>query len=327
MRAIVTACLLACAALAAAAPPAWEAEALSYLHDLEFFEDARLHQEGRTYFGQHLIVKGLLEPAPGLRLEAGLLFDVQFGRDLDENRDATEPYLALEADLDGPILRFGNLERRRQDLHHALIAPGLRYTRPADRGLSLRGGGERLEHVTWLQWRLQEREDRRELFDAGTRVRWRPAGSAAPSLDAQFHLVHRGGQLSSVGLLEESWGLLAGPAWRPRLGDGGWHADLALRGGLCADRRWRHDGRAVELQAGLERGGLRLWATQWWSEDWTTMDGRALYRAPQVTGWAVAHRWRRGPLIADLGARLHRMGGDNETELWLVLDLAPGRPE
>ncbi|HPF34728.1 MAG TPA: hypothetical protein PLH84_04815 [Candidatus Krumholzibacteria bacterium] len=320
MGRLVCLCLLLTAAAAAAAP-VWEAEGLGYLHDLEFFEDAAQHQEGRTYFGQQLVLRAAAAPADGLRLEAGLLLDVQFGRDVDENRDATEPWLALELDLGGPVLRFGNLDRRRQDLHHALIAPGLRYTRPADRGFSLRGAGARTDYITWLQWRVQEREDRRELFDAGARGLWRLGDApTAPALDAQLHVVHKGGQLSSVGFLEESWALLAGPVWTPEIA-AGWSLDLAVRAGACADRRWRHDGRAAELRLGLRHRGWRAAAARWWSEDWTTMDGRPLYRADGVTGLELSRRWRRGPLAVDLGARLHRVAGDTESEFWLLMDL------
>jgi len=320
MRRFVLACLLLGAAAASAAP-AWEAESLGYLHDLEFFEEAGPHQEGRTYFGQHLIVRAVARPSPRLRLEAGLLFDVQFGRDLDDNRDATEPWLALEADLDGPVLRFGNLDRRHQQLHHALISPGLRYTRPADRGLALRNAGPHGDYTTWLQWRIQEREDRRELFDAGARGVWRPQGPAGTyDLEAQFHVVHKGGQLSSAGFLEESWAFLAGPRWRPRLGDG-WSLDLAAHGVFCADRRWRHEGHAAELGLALVQGGWRVGVALWRSRDWTTMDGRPLYQEDAVTSWELRRTWTLGPLDADLGARLHRVAGDTESEFWLLLDL------
>ena len=51
------------------------------------------------------------------------------------------------------------------------------------------------------------------------------------------------------------------------------------------------------------------------------MDGRPLYRADGVTGLELSRRWRRGPLAVDLGARLHRVAGDTESEFWLLLDL------
>jgi len=302
----------------------WDVQALSYMHDLEFFEESGEHQEGRTYFGQHFVPRAVFNPAPGVRLSAGLVFDVVFGRDTADNWDAVEPYLHLETDFGASTLRLGNLDRRRQRLHAALIGPELEYDRPADRGLSLRTDSERWSQHLWIQWRLQERIDRRELFDVGFDGRWDLGDTETGdfALILQGHVVHRGGQLSSVGLLEESWGVLAGPAWRPALGDSGWRANLSVLTGATADRRFRHEGRGSEFGLGVEHGGFSVRGVRWWGDEFATMDGRRLYRVDELTSWSLRQRWRPGGLIdADLGYRANMIDGDLESEFWLVFDL------
>lgn len=303
----------------------WDARALSYVHNMEFFQNGTDHEEGRTHFGQHVAVFGTARPAPDILVGVGVQLDVEFGRDHDDNWDATEPYLFLETDIGDGVLRFGNLDRRHQMLHYALIAPDLRYERPADRGLSLRRTGKRVDARGWIQWRTQERIDRREIFEVGGATRWLLANGNAGSLNlnAEVHLVHHGGQLSSVGRLQESWGLLVGPTWRSELGDGAWSTELGALVGGTADRRWRHDGRGAELRAAVGRDGFQAWAAQWWSEDWLTEDGRPMYRSGEILSWGAHFQWRPGNLIdADLGFGIHHMDGDNESEFWFLLDLA-----
>jgi hypothetical protein len=297
----------------------WDVQALSYVHNLEFFEDSAEHQEGRTYFGQHFVPHAIFSPAPDIRLAAGVVVDMEFGRDTSDNWDAVEPMIYLETDLGSTTLRFGNMDRRRQRLHPALIAPEMEYDRPADRGLSVRAAGERWRRLLWIQWRLQERVDRRELFDVGVVSNW---DFGDLTIDLQGHIVHRGGQLSSVGLLEESWGVLVGPTWRPALGDSDWHADLSVKTGATADRRFRHDGRGHELVAGVLNNGLSLGVSRWWGDEFATMDGRRLYQLDDVTSWNMRYRWRPGDLIdADFGVRVNQIDGDMESEFWLIMDL------
>ena len=321
---IVIMTLIAAALPTFAGDVSWDAHVLSYTHDLEFFQEGFTHQEGKTYFGQLAAVFGTASPAPGLLIGAGVLMDVQFGRDRDENWDAAEPYLFLESDLGNGILRFGNLDRRNQQLHHALIAPDLRYQRPADRGLAYRREGARTTTSSWIQWRTKERPDRRELFDVGFSTDWTPSLVEARSLTlaAEGHLVHRGGRLSAVGRIEESWGLLVGPVWSPRLSDS-WTTEFAANVGATADRRWRHDGRGAEVRAAVRHGGFEIWGARWWSDGWSTMDGRPLYRDDDLFSWGARQTWRPGDLIdADFGFRIHQVDGDDESEFWLLLDLA-----
>jgi len=316
--------LLVAALPAAAGTVSWDADVLSYVHNLEFFQNGGDHQEGRTHFGQHVAMYGTVRPAPGILIGVGVLLDVEFGRDRADNWDATEPYAFLETELGDGVLRFGNLDRRRQTLHYALIAPDLRYERPSDRGLALRRDGERVDVNAWIQWRLQERIDRREVFDVGGAASWALGSDRVHGLDlnAQWHLVHHGGQLSSVGRLQESWGLLVGPSWRVALQDDT-DAVLAARIGGTADRRFRHHGSGGEVRLTLERNGLQAWTARWWSDGWLTEDGRPMYSDDDLLSWGARYRWRPGDLIdADFGFGIHHMGGENESEFWFLLDLA-----
>jgi hypothetical protein len=208
--AIIAGCLLlARAAAAQDVDYSLDATATFYGDNTEFFNPFR---EGETILGLHGIVVGEARTSDRLAIRAGVFGNQRFG-----SRQAFEqwrPVLSLVIGSPKSQLILGtiNTVRRAQGIGpdrsgpHGLLPPlqaeTLSLTRPWEAGAQWLVATPSISHESWVHWQRIGNHDQRERFDAGAVSRFKV--HRALTIGGDFHVVHDGGQLTSIGAVGES---------------------------------------------------------------------------------------------------------------------------
>jgi len=232
-----------------------------------------------------------------LALRTGVFGHQRFGsnRSFDELR----PVLALVIGTARSRLILGTLETMRgvegpgPDRHgpHGLLPPVQRETLAFERaweaGLQWTIDSPQVSHDSWLHWQRLNTQERREVFDAGLTSRFRVHRALMLRTDA--HIVHQGGQLTSVGPVADSWsstvGIEAGGAAKPL--DRVSLEAFALVSRFVPDRD-RLDrsatGFGAFFRASAQKAGWRLHAIVWRAQDFIKLEGDPQYQSIRRDG-------------------------------------------
>lgn len=186
-----------------------DATATFYGDNTEFFNPFR---EGETIIGTHGLVVGEARTSDRLAIRAGIFGNQRFG-----SRRAFEqwrPVIALVIGNPSSQLILGTIRsvHRSQGIGpdrsgpHGLLPPlqveTLSFTRPWEAGAQWLVNTEFVSHDSWVNWQRIGNHDQRERFDAGAVSRFKV--HRALTIGGDFHVVHDGGQLTSIGAVGES---------------------------------------------------------------------------------------------------------------------------
>jgi hypothetical protein len=307
--AILAGCmLLARAAAAQDVDYSLDAAATFYGDNTEFFNPFR---DGETTLGIHGFVVGEARTSEHLAIRAGIFGNQRFG-----SSDAFEewrPVISLV--IRGPRSRLilGTIDtvRRAQGAGpdrsgpHALLPPlqieTLSFTRPWEAGMQWIVDTASIQHESWVNWQRIATTDQRERFDAGSISRIKV--HRAITIGGDFHVVHDGGQLTSVGAVGESiagaiGGEVGGPTGRlERLS-----VEAYVLGSRYApdraDSLLTRAGFATFLRAAAEKDRWRLHAIVFRGDDFITREGDPNYLSIRLDG--TGYRLLRD--YAELGA-------------------------
>lgn len=294
-------------------------------------------REGETIVGAYTTVMIEARPSSRLAVRGGVFGNQRFGS--DEGFDEVRPVLALV--VGGPRSRFilGTLETmRRADGAgpdrtgpHGLPPPMQRETlafeRPWEAGIQWTIDAPRVTQDAWINWQRVNTAAQRERFDAGLTLRVRPR--AALTVRADAHVVHQGGQLSSVGPVADSAAAdvgveVGGPVGRlQRVSLEG----LAMVSRDVPDRE--QPGRSLTgfgtfVRAAVEEGGWRGHVILWRADDFVKREGDPHYQSLRRDGtryrglrdYAEAGLTRTFDLAPrsslEVSARWHRVEDDYE---------------
>jgi hypothetical protein len=337
MRCAILLVLSSCVTARAAAqtvPVDLDARVLFYGDNLEASNPFR---EGETLLGAFLEVFAEARLSDRLAVRAGVFGNQRFGS--DDAFEDVRPVLALVIGPPHSRLVLGTLETvRRLDGPgpdrmgpHGLLPPiqreTLAFERPWEAGLQWRLDRPRITQDVWVHWQQLTTSRRRERFDAGltNRIHLR----RALKLRGDLHLVHQGGQLSSVGPVADSVAAAVGvesggPAGRlDRLS----LEALALVSRYVPDREQvdrARTGFGTFIRAAAEEGGWRLHGILWRGCDVIKQEGDPHYQSIRRDGtryrglrdYAEAGLTRTFPLAADslieASVRWHRVENDYE---------------
>lgn len=300
-------------------------------------------REGETLLGT--LASIFLETRLNERLavRVGAFGNQRFGsaRSFDELR----PVLALVIGPSHSRLILGTLETMRgvegpgpdRNGPHGLLPPVQRETLAFERGweagLQWTFDSPHVSHDSWIHWQRRNTREQREIFDAGLTSRFRLHRAVTFRTDA--HIVHQGGQLTSVGPVADSWssttgievGGAAAPLERVSL------EAFALVSRFVPDRQ-RLDrsttGFGAFFRASAQKAGWRLHAIIWRAQDFIKVEGDPLYQSIQRDGtryrslrdYAEAGLTRTYPLaresFIEASARWHRVENRYEYSFRIV---------
>jgi len=232
-----------------------------------------------------------------LALRGGAFGNQRFGssRSFDELR----PVLALVIGTDRSRLILGTIETMRgvegpgPDRHgpHGLLPAAQRETLAFDRaweaGLQWTIDSPQVSHDSWLHWQRLSTRAQREIFDAGLTSRFRLHRALTLRTDA--HIVHQGGQLTSVGPVADSWsataGIDAGGAAEPL--DRVSLEAFAVVSRFVPDRE-RLDqsatGFGAFFRASAQKAGWRVHGILWRAQDFIKAEGDLHYQSIRRDG-------------------------------------------
>jgi hypothetical protein len=293
--AILAGCmLLARAAAAQEVDYSLTAAVAFYGDNTEFFNPFR---EGETIIGAHGLVYGEARTSPRLAIRAGMFGNQRFGS--RAAFDEVRPVLTLVVGGPRSQLILGTIHtvRRAQGIGpdrsgpHGLLPPlqveTLSFTRPWEAGAQWLVDTGAMAHESWINWQRVATADQRERFDAGAISRFKV--HRAITIGGDFHVVHDGGQSTSVGAVRES---IAGAMGGEVGGRAGRFERLSLKAWLLAshnvpDRatpRLTRSGFATFLRASAERDHWRAHGILFRGDDFLTREGDPHYLSVQRDG-------------------------------------------
>jgi hypothetical protein len=294
-------------------------------------------REGETLVGAFATVFLEARPSDRLAVRGGVFANQRFGS--DKGFDQVRPVLALV--IGGPRSRLllGTLETMRRvdgggpdrTGPHGLPPPMQRETlafeRPWEAGVQWVVATPRVTQDAWVHWQRVNTTAQRELFDAGLTLRWRARPALALRTDA--HIVHQGGQLSSVGPVSDSAAAgvgveVGGPVGRlHRVSLEG----LAIVSRDVPDReqsRQSRTGLGTFVRAAVEDAGWRGHLIVWRADDFVKREGDPHYQSLRRDGTryrglrdyaeaGVTRTFELAPRSSlEVSARWHRVENDYE---------------
>ncbi len=198
-----------------------------YNQEIEKEVDSSLRVEGFTLIGNLTKSFFRYEIKKGLRIEAGVLWNFEFGE--DNVPDEVDPVISLHyAFAPGWLFTAGTIDRN-HPLHDAFFNDVLRYREPIEQGFQFKTNTKHLRQDIWLSWEERETATQREKFSYGGYSQVKAGGFM---LDGQVYWVHLGGQKNSgPGVFNNlSLGLGGGYTYRPdKIGGGpGWLDEIGF---------------------------------------------------------------------------------------------------
>jgi len=299
----------------------------SFFINLELSGEATKYREGRTIFGEFLTVGAVYKSSSHIRLAAGAFLGRTFG-DGDDELEEAEFYGQFRYQPNQRFsLTFGNLDLDGHAFLDALFDDTLRYEeRPTETGFEVFGAWRWLSGRAWINWQAINTEAQREKFDVGTLAK---AQVGWTSLQAQFHWIHRGGQLFSAGEpVSDDLSLALGGElnlplpWLERAGLQAFWLHSHVIPDRAEEETLTGDGVLVGLFA--EKWGFRLWGNAWVGKDFLTEDGDPFYRAPNHWTFGLTKVW----WLTDWAAITAQVDGlvlDGSVYIneWLMVSLTP----
>ena len=286
--------LLATVAAAQDVDYSLDATAAFYGDNTEFFNPFR---EGETTIGAYGFIVGEARTSERLAIRAGLFGNQRFG-----SREALEewrPVISLV--IGGPRSRLilGTIQTTRRTYGggpdrsgpHGLLPPlqveTLAFTRPWEAGMQWIVDTGRIKHDSWLNWQRVGTRHERERFDAGSVSRFKV--HRAITIGGDFHVVHNGGQLTSIGAVGES---IAGAAGGEVGGPAGNVERIALEAYVLGSRNvpdraaplMTRSGFATFLRGSLEDNQWRVHAIIFRGDDFITREGDTHYLSIRLDG-------------------------------------------
>lgn len=287
--------MLTCTPVRAQSSERISADLLFYGDNTEF---ANPFREGETLMGAAVRVELVVPVGPRVQIRGGVFGNQRFGS--ERAFEEVRPVLAMVLLGSTHSFVFGTLPEPttpargpdRQN-RHGLLPPvqgeTLAFTRPWEAGLQWTTSTNRVRQAAWINWQALNTSDHRERFDTG--VVGQAAMAAGLSLQYQWHLVHRGGQLFAVGPVSDSQagalGMRLDRAVRP-VGDvslEGWglfSRDVPDRERIDGERT----GRAFLVRAEARRLGWRTHVLVFRGDDYVKAEGDANYQAVRRDGRA-----------------------------------------
>ncbi|MGH9200427.1 MAG: hypothetical protein ACRD2A_04235, partial [Vicinamibacterales bacterium] len=174
---------------------------------------------------------------------------------------------------------------------HGLLPPvqieTLAFERPWEAGLQWLYTTPRLTHDAWLHWQRINHRDQREIFNTGYTARVRV--SRTIGIRGDLFLVHEGGQLSSQGVVADSFASAIGVDVGGRAGV---FDRLGLEANVLASRFVPDRARPAESRSGFgtflrlsaERSSWRWHAIVWRGDDFIAREGDAMYQSRFANG-------------------------------------------
>lgn len=171
----------------------------NFFRNNEYFSPLCL---GYTLMGTQLQPELAWQPGPKLRLQAGLMMQLDFG---NNRLQQLSPVYTLKYAHNGISALFGTLEG---NVSHRLIEPLYHYERymrqPLEYGLQFKVNRERIWSDTWINWERMQYlgSPFQERFSAGhhSQIRVLARGKWMLTLPVQALVTHRGGQIDTVSM-------------------------------------------------------------------------------------------------------------------------------
>ncbi|MEE8259484.1 MAG: hypothetical protein V3R14_00650, partial [Nitrospinaceae bacterium] len=180
--------------------------------------DLSLQTEGFTLIGNLSKAFFQYEIKKGLQIEAGVLWNFEFGE--DNVPDEVDPIISLHyAFAEDWLLTAGTIDRN-HPLHDAFFDDNLRYIEPIEQGFQIKADSKHIRQDLWLSWEERETSTQREKFSIGDVTQLKAGGFM---LEGQAYWVHLGGQKNSgPGVFNNlSLGAGGGYTYRPEKPGGG----------------------------------------------------------------------------------------------------------
>ncbi|MDH5459157.1 MAG: hypothetical protein OEY26_10615, partial [Nitrospinota bacterium] len=136
----------------AESPLALVIENQTYLYNQERAKevDSTLQTEGFTLIGNLSKAFFQYEIKRGLKVEAGVLWNFEFGE--DNVPDEVDPIIALHyAFAEDWLLTAGTIDRN-HPLHDAFFNDNLRYVEPIEQGFQIKADSPHIRQDLWLSW-------------------------------------------------------------------------------------------------------------------------------------------------------------------------------
>ncbi len=174
--------------------------------------DLSLQTEGFTLIGNLSKAFFQYEIKKGLRIEAGVLWNFEFGE--DNVPDEVDPIISLHYAFAPDWLFTAGTIDRNHPLHDAFFNDNLRYLEPIEQGFQIKADSRHIRQDLWLSWEERETDTQREKFSVGNVTQLKAGGFM---LEGQAYWVHLGGQRNSgPGVFNNiSLGLGGGYTYRP----------------------------------------------------------------------------------------------------------------
>ncbi|WP_345109728.1 hypothetical protein [Hymenobacter algoricola] len=175
-----------------------DVQVFQFNKDNEYFNKI---EEGRTYFGAHLLPRLVYFPTANLRVEAGVFLWKNYGT---LRLREVQPLLTIKYQNGPHSILFGNIEG---NLHHGYIEPLFDFervmTNRLEEGAQYKLQKKRLSLDAWVDWQRQQYpfSSFQEEVAGGLTTEATVAGDSAGwwlRVPFQFTGTHRGGQIDTV---------------------------------------------------------------------------------------------------------------------------------
>lgn len=258
-------------------------ETTVFLKNLELSGNKRKDLEGETFVGFLAPMRLRYGLGETTTVELGAVLGHNFGD--DDGLDVAEPLVRLVVQPSDGVFVVGGTLVSTHWIHEALLDDVKIFRESVDQGLQLRVDKESFKGDYWLNWRVRERDDRREQFEVGLANQVR---IGALRVDGQAFVHHQGGQQNSLGGKENNVAALGGLSLGLFRTDAGSEVRLsshALWNENDSDFRADNQGRGIESRlewtlAGGDGGvAVRTHVSHFSGEDMRTERGDPLYTA------------------------------------------------
>lgn len=281
----------------------WRSVGTIYGDNTEFFTPYR---EGETILGGQVATQLIVRPSSKYSFHVGALGDVRWGS--DAFLDRVRPILSFRYQNGSSTGILGTLQtERRHGFLDPLAVSTLELTRPIEYGLQWIERRSWLDAEAFINWQALNTPEHREVFDFGWVIRVKPVRQVA--LETQYHGLHHGGQLYSVGVPVTNNGAAAyGITVADTLPAVGLASLAVFRltssGNIDpeAPEEWPRRGRGTFVRAGVwPVRNLEVFGIRWWGRDFVSQEGDNNYNSTAIL--PVSFRSKRDYL--ELGV-LHR---------------------
>ncbi|SHI67380.1 hypothetical protein SAMN02745146_1352 [Hymenobacter daecheongensis DSM 21074] len=263
-----------------------DVQAFLFNKDNEYFNKL---EDGRTYFGAHLLPRLVYFPSANLRVEAGVFLWKDYGT---PRLRQVRPLLTLKYQNGPHSILFGNIEGH---LHHGYIEPMFDFervmTNRLEEGVQYKLQKKRLSLDAWVDWQRQQYRfsNFQEEVAGGLAAEATVVGDSAGwwlRVPFQFTGTHRGGQIDTVAApLQTLFNVASGLRLRKPLASQFFHAVHADAYATLFDDYSFTDvlafrrGTGLYLNAGVDTRLSNVQVAYWRGNGYISPLGGRLYRS------------------------------------------------